>query len=163
MSAPLLLEIGCEEIPARMIHAAAADLAVRVGEILAGAGVAHGPAVGWGGSRRLAVRVEAVADRQPDRDEQVLGPPVKTPIATFTGPSLLKAGPAAPIQGRTRESSSGATRQGQTRREAGTQSHRTPDGSRLGRRRLRDGMPLRLTPKEWQCSFHLRAVAARST
>ena len=36
----------------------------------------------WGGSRRLAVRVEAVQARQEDREERVLGPPVK---AAFDG------------------------------------------------------------------------------
>lgn len=87
MSAPLLLEIGCEEIPARMIRGAAADLAARVAEILDGAGLAHGPAVGWGGSRRLAVRVDAVPERQPDREEQVLGPPVKAAFAADGSPT----------------------------------------------------------------------------
>jgi len=34
MSANLLIEIGCEEIPARMIPAAASDLGARVASIL---------------------------------------------------------------------------------------------------------------------------------
>ncbi len=92
MSAPLLLEIGCEEIPARMIRTAAADLAARVAEMLEDAGLAHGPAVGWGGSRRLAVRVEAVPERQPDRDEQVLGPPVKAAFAADGSPTQALLG-----------------------------------------------------------------------
>lgn len=73
--APLLVEIRCEEIPARMIPQAAADLAARIGAILDQAGLPRGAATAWGGSRRIAVRIEAVAERQDDRDEQVLGPP----------------------------------------------------------------------------------------
>jgi len=73
----LLFEIGCEEIPARMIPSAAAELLRRMVELLDGAAIDHGIASAWGGSRRLAVMVEAVADRQPDIDELVLGPPAK--------------------------------------------------------------------------------------
>lgn len=51
---PLLLEIGCEEIPARMIRAAADDLARRLVLILDHAALTHGAAQAWGGSRRLA-------------------------------------------------------------------------------------------------------------
>ena len=41
-SSALLLELGCEEIPARMIRAAAEDLARRVGKIVAEGGLGHG-------------------------------------------------------------------------------------------------------------------------
>jgi len=71
---PLLLEIGCEEIPARMIPRASADLAAALVAILDAAGLDHGSSTVWGGSRRLAVRIDAVAGRQADRDETVLGP-----------------------------------------------------------------------------------------
>jgi len=72
--APLLIEIGCEEIPARMIEVATAELARRVVEILERAEIEHGSAAAWGGPRRLVVRVEQVAGRQPDREQLVLGP-----------------------------------------------------------------------------------------
>jgi glycyl-tRNA synthetase beta chain len=75
MSEPLLIEIGCEEIPARMIAAAAEDLRVRVAAVLDAAGFDHGPSRAWGGTRRLAVRVEAVAGTLPGREQLVLGPP----------------------------------------------------------------------------------------
>ena len=81
MSAPLLLEIGCEEIPARMIRGAALDLEARVRGILEQAGLAHGASRAWGGSRRLAVRIDDVQGRQSDRQEEVLGPPA---AAAFT-------------------------------------------------------------------------------
>ncbi|MCP3979941.1 MAG: glycine--tRNA ligase subunit beta [bacterium] len=72
---PLLIEIGCEEIPARMIPAAASDFARRVPEVLRNAGLEFGDVRSWGGTRRLAVVVDAVVGRQEDRDEQLLGPP----------------------------------------------------------------------------------------
>jgi glycyl-tRNA synthetase beta chain len=73
--APLLLEIGCEEIPARMIDAAAGDLVDRVVKVLTRAGFDRGEARAWAGPRRLAVRVEDVEAAQADREEEVLGPP----------------------------------------------------------------------------------------
>jgi glycyl-tRNA synthetase beta chain len=72
---PLLIEIGCEEIPARMIPAAASELGRRLEQILDRSGLSHGPVTAWGGSRRLAVRVEDVQGRQRDREQTVLGPP----------------------------------------------------------------------------------------
>jgi glycyl-tRNA synthetase beta chain len=75
MRAPLLVEIGCEEIPARMIARAASELARAVETILDQAGLAHGRVTGWGGSRRLTVRVLDVAGAEADREETVVGPP----------------------------------------------------------------------------------------
>ncbi len=72
---PLLLEIGCEEIPARMIEAAAIDLRERLLQILDQAALEHAGSQVWATPRRLTVRVEEVQARQPDREELVLGPP----------------------------------------------------------------------------------------
>lgn len=75
MPATLLIEIGCEEIPARMIAGAAADLEARVVGILDHAGLAHGASRNLGGSRRLAVVVERVQDGLAGGRETVTGPP----------------------------------------------------------------------------------------
>lgn len=75
MNEPFLLEIGCEEIPARMIAAGAEDLRARVVAVLDASGFPHGSSLAWGGTRRLAVCVESVAGRLPGKDEVVLGPP----------------------------------------------------------------------------------------
>jgi len=75
MSDSFLLEIGCEEIPARMIAAGAEDLRARVVAVLEANGFPHGPSLAWGGTRRLAVRVASVAGALPGKDEVVLGPP----------------------------------------------------------------------------------------
>ncbi len=77
MSAPvtLLVEIGCEEIPARMLPGAGRDLADLVTTILDKAGLAHGPAQPFWPPRRLAVRVPGTAPRAAERRELLLGPP----------------------------------------------------------------------------------------
>ena len=73
-----LLEIGCEEIPARMIDAAQNELASRVGELLAreSLGLPAGVSAPLTTTRRLSV-ASTIADRQMDVTEQVTGPAVK--------------------------------------------------------------------------------------
>ena len=72
-----LLEIGCEEIPARMIDAAQNELALRVGELLAreSLGLPAGVSAPVTTPRRLSV-ASAIADRQMDVTENVTGPAV---------------------------------------------------------------------------------------
>ena len=75
--ADLLLEIGLEEIPARMIAAAEAELATRIEGVLTKQRllVAPGAAItSYSTPRRLAVRVEGVLARQLDMQEQLTGP-----------------------------------------------------------------------------------------
>jgi glycyl-tRNA synthetase beta chain len=74
-----LFEIGLEEIPARMIAGAQAELQKRVvgmleRERLVGGGVVSRS---YSTPRRLAVVVEGVAARQEDVSEEMLGPAVK--------------------------------------------------------------------------------------
>jgi len=76
VSADLLIEIGLEEVPARMLAGAADDLAARLVAVLDGAGLAHGEAKIFATPRRLAVRVDGVDTSQASRDEEVTGPPV---------------------------------------------------------------------------------------
>jgi glycyl-tRNA synthetase beta chain len=71
-----LLEIGCEEIPARMIDAAQADLASRVGQLLARESLGTPEGVrGLSTPRRLSVAA-SLAAAQADVTEQVTGPSV---------------------------------------------------------------------------------------
>ena len=89
--AELLLEIGLEEIPARMIAAAEAELARRVEaaltrERLLGSAVAVSS---YSTPRRLAVHVAGVLAQQLDTEEQLTGPSWK---AAFPGG---QPGPAA--------------------------------------------------------------------
>ncbi len=72
----LLLEIGLEEIPARMIAAAEAELARRIEAVLTRARLLDAAAVvtSYSTPRRLAVRVEGVLAEQLDMQEQLTGP-----------------------------------------------------------------------------------------
>ena len=71
----LLLEIGCEEVPARMLPGAAADFAGLVAAILDRAGLAHGaPRLFWT-PRRFAALFPETAGTTPRREETLTGPP----------------------------------------------------------------------------------------
>jgi len=74
----LLLEIGTEEIPARMIDSAREELARRVGELLKRERLSDTPEIeAYSTPRRLAVVVSEVESAQPDVSEQVTGPSLK--------------------------------------------------------------------------------------
>ena len=97
---PLLLEVGCEEIPARFLRDAEKGLgervlaAVREARLLPDssdaampAGVAQSPITNrqspistYSTPRRLVVNVAALVKQQPDKVEEILGPPVKVAI-----------------------------------------------------------------------------------
>src|SRR5713101_8883743 len=74
-----LLEIGCEEIPARMLDAASAELGERVNSLLQEERLAASTSkiAQLATPRRLAVAASAVAERQPDVEETLTGPAVK--------------------------------------------------------------------------------------
>jgi glycyl-tRNA synthetase beta chain len=70
-----LLEIGCEEIPARMIEGAMVELRERVGTLLQRERLAPSGGISWLDSpRRLAVIAPGIPASQPDVTEQVTGP-----------------------------------------------------------------------------------------
>src|SRR5882724_2157928 len=76
--ADFLLEIGCEEIPARMIDAAQKDLLTRVAALMERERLGGAATPGaFSTPRRLAVMVNGIATSQPDIEEQVLGPATK--------------------------------------------------------------------------------------
>jgi glycyl-tRNA synthetase beta chain len=73
-----LLELGTEEIPARMIDSASAELARRVSDLLARERLANDPQVtAMSTPRRLSIVATGVRERQSDITEQVTGPAVK--------------------------------------------------------------------------------------
>jgi len=74
----LLLEIGCEEIPARMIDGAREEFARRVGDLLARERLGAKAGVqAFSTPRRLAVIATEIARSQPDVKEQLQGPAIK--------------------------------------------------------------------------------------
>ncbi|MGH7048056.1 MAG: glycine--tRNA ligase subunit beta [Stellaceae bacterium] len=81
----LLLELLSEEIPARMQHRAAADLAALLRDKLAAAEI---PAAGlrfYVTPRRLVVIADGIAATQPDHTEERRGPRVGAPQAAIDG------------------------------------------------------------------------------
>jgi len=72
-----LLEIGCEEIPARMIDAGSEELRERVGKLLERERLpANGSLTTLCTPRRLAVLAAGIPASQPDITEQITGPAV---------------------------------------------------------------------------------------
>jgi glycyl-tRNA synthetase beta chain len=70
-----LLEIGCEEIPARMINAASEEFGRRVQDLLTRERLAGQHLVSrFDTPRRLAVQAGGIAAAQPDVTEQITGP-----------------------------------------------------------------------------------------
>ncbi len=86
MDRELLLEIGCEEIPASWLP----SLTNQVGEVLAAQLrerrlPAETPVETFSTPRRLMVRIARIPERQTDFEEVVTGPPVGAPQAAVAG------------------------------------------------------------------------------
>src|ERR1700747_3651443 len=72
-----LLEIGCEEIPARMIEAGSLELRERVGKLLERERLAPNGAITFLDTpRRLAILASGIPAAQPDVTEPITGPSV---------------------------------------------------------------------------------------
>lgn len=70
----LLVELGVEELPPGAIDTLSDALADGIRRGLDDAGVAFEKVIAYATPRRLAVRVEALADKQPDREVEKRGP-----------------------------------------------------------------------------------------
>jgi glycyl-tRNA synthetase len=70
-----LLEIGTEELPAADVDAAHAQLVERVPALLDELNLTHGEVRVFSTPRRLAVAIDSLSPRQPDREDLVKGPP----------------------------------------------------------------------------------------
>src|SRR6516225_6935288 len=86
-----LLEIGTEEIPARMIDSAREELATRVADLLKRERLCDAPDVqAYSTPRRLAIVVPGILSSQPDITEQLTGPSLKV--------AFKNGAPAAPAE-----------------------------------------------------------------
>jgi glycyl-tRNA synthetase beta chain len=72
-----LLEIGCEEIPARMIETASRELRERVTTLLSRERLSVSEVSSFDTPRRLALIASGISVSQPDAREQIIGPAVK--------------------------------------------------------------------------------------
>ncbi|KDA04090.1 glycine--tRNA ligase subunit beta [Hyphomonas oceanitis] len=83
--ADLLLEIFCEEIPARMQAKAEADLGKALGDALKGAGLGFDALETASGPRRLSVHVTGLPVKSADVAEERKGPKVGSPEQAIAG------------------------------------------------------------------------------
>ncbi len=88
----LLVEVRAEEIPARMLEPAARELATRLFEDLTTRGLAPREVDSGYTPRRLAVVLRGLAAREPDREEQLLGPPVRVAFGADGAPTPATTG-----------------------------------------------------------------------
>ena len=89
----LLLEIGCEEIPARLVESARAQLLERLGLALTQSGIAgKGQAKSWATPRRLAAYFPEILAAQPDKTTTETGPPVSAAYDPEGNPTKAAAG-----------------------------------------------------------------------
>ena len=89
----LLLEIGCEEMPASWIPDIEAQLAERLGARLEEARIERRtPVRAFSAPRRLVATVAELAERQSDLEETVTGPPVRAAFDADGAPTRAALG-----------------------------------------------------------------------
>ncbi len=124
--ADLLVEIGCEEIPAAMIAHAAEELQVTLEKYLSTENLLAGASVeAFGAPRRLVAMARVVRLRQPDASREITGPPKSVAFDSSGRP--------------TRAAESFAAKQGVAVAKLYTVS--TPRGDYLAARQLTRGRP----------------------
>src|SRR6266508_6183973 len=96
MDRELLLEIGCEELPASWLPGLTNDIGEIVARELREQRLApEAPAETYSTPRRLTVRISRIPDRQTDLEELVTGPPVSVGLKPDGTPTPAAAGFAA--------------------------------------------------------------------
>jgi glycyl-tRNA synthetase beta chain len=73
----LLFELGTEELPPRTLLGLSTALTEGLLKGIDAAGIPHGRVHGFATPRRLAVRIQRLAEHQPDRQVEKRGPPLK--------------------------------------------------------------------------------------
>jgi len=90
--APLLVEIGTEELPATDLEDALTQLKKSVPAMLEEQRLGHGEIKIWGTPRRLVVSVDELAPSQPDLEELVKGPPASRAFDSAGTPTKAAEG-----------------------------------------------------------------------
>lgn len=88
----LLIEIGCEDLPARDVQPLAEALRDAVCAALDGAAIPRADANSFATPRRLAVQITAVGDMQPDQPVQRKGPALDRAFDADGGPTKAAQG-----------------------------------------------------------------------
>lgn len=92
MDKQLIFEIGTEEIPAGYLTPAVEAIKKNMVSGLSALGLTFGQVTGAATPRRLVVRVDSLIPRQPDRVEEILGPPKKAGFDANNQPTKAAEG-----------------------------------------------------------------------
>jgi glycyl-tRNA synthetase beta chain len=92
MRGEYLLEVRSEEIPARMLEPGVRELATRVFEELMSRGLGPSEVETGFTPRRLVLILTGVPEREVDREEQVMGPPVRAAYTADGAPTPALVG-----------------------------------------------------------------------
>lgn len=92
MSRTLLFEIGVEELPAGYVPPALEQMRAAAGPLLESLRLGHGEIRVLGTPRRLVLLIEEVAERQPDFDEEAVGPAARAAFDDAGNPTKALLG-----------------------------------------------------------------------
>ena len=88
----ILFELGCEELPPKSLKPLRDALQASVTEQLNEAEIGFDSIKAFAAPRRLAIRIEGISDKQPDRSEQKCGPAIKAAFDSDGNPTRAAMG-----------------------------------------------------------------------
>lgn len=92
MSNTILFELGVEELPPKNLKTLRDALQASVTEQLTASNISYDSLRAFAAPRRLAIQIEGIADKQPDRTEQKRGPHVKAAFDAEGNPTKAAQG-----------------------------------------------------------------------
>ncbi len=88
----ILFELGCEELPPKSLKPLRDALQASVTEQLTDADITFDSMKAFAAPRRLAIQIEGISDKQPDRTEQKRGPAIKAAFDAEGNPTRAAMG-----------------------------------------------------------------------
>ncbi len=88
----ILFELGCEELPPKSLKPLRDALQKSVTEQLAEADISFDSIKAFAAPRRLAIQIQGISDKQPDRTEQKRGPAIKAAFDADGNPTRAAMG-----------------------------------------------------------------------
>lgn len=88
----ILFELGCEELPPKSLKPLRDALQTSVTEQLSAAEITFDSIKAFAAPRRLAIQIEGISDKQPDRTEQKRGPAIKAAFDSDGNPTRAAMG-----------------------------------------------------------------------
>ena len=88
----ILFELGCEELPPKSLKPLRDALQTSVTEQLTAADITFDSIKAFAAPRRLAIQIQGISDKQPDRTEQKRGPAIKAAFDSDGNPTRAAMG-----------------------------------------------------------------------